>query len=72
MAANYPLALRFYRVILDCRPPRFTATALIEDGMFEEKIQLSAAILAETLWNPRRDEREIMQLALGTALRIAH
>lgn len=68
-AANYPLALRFYRAILDCRPPRFTATALIEDGMFEEKIQLSAAILAETLWNPRRDEGEIMQLALGTASR---
>lgn len=62
---NYPLAQRFYRAILDCNPPSFTATALIEDGMFEERIQPSVAILAETLWNPRRDEKEILRLALS-------
>lgn len=63
--ANYPMAMRFYREILDCNPPSFTATALIEDGMFEERIQPSVAILAETLWNPRRDEKDILRLALS-------
>jgi hypothetical protein len=63
--ANYPMAVRFYREILDCNPPSFTATALIEDGLFEEKIQPSVAILAETLWNPRRDEKEILLAALS-------
>lgn len=63
--ANYPMAVRFYREILDCNPPAFTATALIEDGMFEESIQPSVAILAETLWNPRRDEKELLLAALS-------
>lgn len=62
---NYPMAVRFYREVLDCNPPSFTATALIEDGMFEARIQPSVAILAETLWNPRRDEKEILRLALS-------
>lgn len=62
---NYPLAARFFREVLDCHPPKFTATVLIEDGMFEERIQLSAALMAEMLWNPRRDEREMLRRALS-------
>lgn len=34
--------------------------ALIEDGMFEEKISLSAAIMAQLMWNDEREYREIV------------
>ena len=34
--------------------------AVLEDGMLEEEIPLSAAIYAETLWNPDREGREIL------------
>lgn len=64
-AEHYPHAVRFFREVLDCHPPRFTATVLIEDGLFEEKIQLSAALMAEILWNPRREDGELMQRALS-------
>lgn len=37
-----------------------TVLGLIEDGLFEEKVQLSAALFAETLWNPRRKDEEIL------------
>ncbi len=60
---HYPLAARFYRDILDCSPAKMTVTGLIEDGMFGEAIQPSAAIFAETLWNPRRADEEILELA---------
>jgi hypothetical protein len=51
------LAAKFYREILDCRPPKMTVTALVEDGLFEEVIQPSAALFAETVWNPRQTRR---------------
>ncbi len=60
---HYPLAARFYREILDCSPAGMTVTGLVEDGMFEEAIQPSVALFAETLWNPRRAEGEILKLA---------
>ncbi len=60
---NFPLAADFYRQILDCNPVKMTATGLVEDGLFEEEIQLSVAIFAETLWNPRKNDREILSLA---------
>ena len=62
---NYPQAVHFYREMLDCRPPKITVTGLIEDGIFEERIQLSIAIFCETLWNPRREPEDILQLALS-------
>ena len=62
--ANYPVAARFYREILDCGPPRTTVTALVEDGLFEARIQPSVALFAETVWNPSRDERELLRRAL--------
>jgi hypothetical protein len=60
---NFPLAMEFYRQILDCNPSKTTVTGLIEDGLFEEKIQISAALFAETLWNPQREPKEILSLA---------
>lgn len=60
---SYPQAARFYRAMLDCRPERLTVTGLIEDGMLEEKIQSSVAIFAQTLWNPRRPDSELLHQA---------
>jgi hypothetical protein len=62
--ANYPLAARFYREMLAVNPV-MTATGLVEDGMFEEAIQPSVALFAETLWNPAQTDAEI----LGRAMR---
>ncbi|MCE5277874.1 MAG: hypothetical protein ABFD92_00550 [Planctomycetaceae bacterium] len=62
---NYPLAARFYREMLACKPPKITATALIEDGVFEARIQSSAALLGQILWDPRRDDGEILRQAMS-------
>ena len=62
---DYALAARFYRKMLDCGPPRMTVTALVEDGMIEEVIQPSVALFAETIWDPRRDDDEILELAMS-------
>ncbi len=42
-----------------------TVLGLIEDGLFEEKIRISAALFAETIWNPHRSEKEILDNALN-------
>jgi hypothetical protein len=62
---NYRHAVDFYRGILACSPAKMTVTGLLEDGIFDEQIQLSVTIFAETLWNPERDAEEILQLALS-------
>ncbi len=62
---NYPLAAKFYREILACKPPKVTATALIEDGVFEAAIQPSASLLAQTLWDPCREDSEILKQAMS-------
>jgi len=64
---NYPLAVRFYREILKCNPTSITVTGLVEDGLFEERIQSSVALFAETIWNPERDPGDILELALSPA-----
>ncbi len=55
--ANYPEALRFYRAMLATSLSRMTVLGLIEDGLFEEKIQISAALFAETIWNPQSQQK---------------
>jgi len=65
-ARNYPAAASFYRRILDCNPSRMTVSALIEDGMFEESIQSSVALFANTLWNPRVDDIELQARAVAS------
>lgn len=59
---NYPLAARFYREMLEVNPA-LTVTGLVEDAAFEEKIQPSVALLAETLWNPFQSDAEILRRA---------
>jgi len=60
---NYPLAARFYREILAVNP-NMTVTGLVEDGAFEEAIQPSVALFAETLWNPAQSDVQILQRAM--------
>ena len=60
---NYPLAARFYRELLACSPKPFSVTALVEDGMFEEAIQPSVALYAQTLWDPHRSDKDLLELS---------
>ncbi len=60
---NYHLAVQFYNEIMKGNSQPITATGLIEDGIFEARVQPSAAIFAETLWNPKRDPKVIRQFA---------
>ncbi|CAN5392402.1 hypothetical protein BH09VER1_BH09VER1_08120 [soil metagenome] len=60
---HYPLAARFYREMLAVNP-QLIANALVEDGAFEEAIQPSVALFAETLWNPAQSDSEILRRAL--------
>jgi hypothetical protein len=69
-AENYPAALRFYREIRNATSAPMSVVGLIEDGLFEERIQMSAALLGEMLWNPRRDEKDILHAALSPYYRI--
>lgn len=62
---HYPSAARFYREILECKIPGMTVLALVEDGMFEEVIQISVAIFAQTVWNPYRKDDKILRLAMS-------
>lgn len=63
---NYPQAALFYREMLAVNPV-ITATGLVEDGLFEETIQPSVALFAETLWNPAQTDAEILQRAMRPA-----
>jgi hypothetical protein len=60
---NYPLAALFYREVLAVNAG-ITISALVEDGAFEEAIQPSVALLAETLWNPFQRDAEILCRAM--------
>ncbi|MFC1582458.1 alpha-glucuronidase family glycosyl hydrolase [Planctomycetota bacterium] len=57
------IAAKFYREILKLKLPAVSAAGLIEDGMFEEKIQPSAYIFGETLWNPVRSDAQLLAAA---------
>jgi hypothetical protein len=69
-AANYPVAMRFYREIRETTSAPLTVVGLIDDGMFEEQIQVSAALFGEMLWNPKRDAAEVLEAALNPYYRI--
>ena len=62
----FPLAARFYREMLACRPARMRVTGLVEDGAFEERIQPGVALFAEMLWNPHRTDNELLEAALNS------
>ena len=68
--ANYPHAARFFREILAAGPRTTTATALVEDGLFEAEIHRSVALLAHVLWNPHEDEQKLPVLAASPYYRM--
>lgn len=61
----FPKGIEFYREILNCKPASMIVTGLIEDGMFEARIQSSVALFAETIWNPLREPDEILEQAVN-------
>ena len=63
---NYPVAGRFYREMLLVQPASLTVVGLVEDGLFEAKIQPSVSLLAEMLWNPQRSDDELLKQALSS------
>jgi len=60
---HYPLAARFYREVLAVNP-HVLATGLVEDGLFDGRIQPSVALLGEMLWNPHQPDGELLARAL--------
>ena len=60
----FPHAARFYREILEEKPKSTLVTGLVEDGIFEEAIQPSVALFAETLWNPYQPDDDILVKAM--------
>ncbi len=60
---NYSEALRFFQEIRDSSSSTMSVLGLMEDGMFEERIQLSAALFAEMIWNPHQDPKDVLQQA---------
>jgi hypothetical protein len=62
---NYSAALRFFREIRATSAAPMTVLALIEEGFFEQHIQVSAALLGEMLWNPRREQKQYLERAIN-------
>lgn len=60
---NYPEAVRFYKELITVGPEKITATALVEDAMFEEQIQPGIALFSHILWNPETSLTLLPQLA---------
>ena len=66
---HYPLAARFYRQLLPCATHGVMATALVEDGLFEARIQPSVALFAETVWDPHQADADLLIRAQRPYLR---
>ena len=60
---DFPLAARFYREVLAINPQALV-TGLIEDGLFDARVQPSVALFAEMLWNPHREDADLLSRAL--------
>lgn len=60
----FPFAAKFYREVLATNPKSTLVTGLVEDGLFEETIQQSVSLFAETLWNPQQPDSDILARAM--------
>ncbi|MBL8027651.1 MAG: hypothetical protein JNL74_14615 [Fibrobacteres bacterium] len=61
----YKQAVQLYRAIIQSGQKQITATALIEDGMFEAEIPYCVALFAQILWNPFANEEEITSKSMS-------
>lgn len=68
--ANYAVAMRFYREMRAATSAPMIVVGLVDDGMFEMRVQPSVSLLGETLWNPSRSEKEVLDAALNPYYRI--
>jgi len=59
----FPLAARFYREVLQINP-HMLVTGLVEDALFEARIQPSVALFGEMLWNPYREDADLLARAM--------
>ncbi len=60
---HYPLAARFYREVCAVNP-NVWATGLVEDGLFDGRVQPSVSLFAETLWNPHQSDADLLARAM--------
>ena len=60
---HYPLAARFYREVTAINPEVW-ATGLVEDGIFDGRVQPSVSLFAETLWNPHQSDADLLARAM--------
>lgn len=56
---NYPFAHSFYKEMLPLCQKGMIVQALIEDGGFEESIEISAALFGVMVWDPTVDSDEL-------------
>ncbi len=66
---HYKMASRFFREIIQSGQDHITATALVEDGMFEAAIPFSVALFSQILWDPFADEEEMAAIAMSAYYR---
>lgn len=59
--AHYRNAVDFYRAILKISPKKIAVTALIEDGMFEARMDPAVVLFSSILWDPYQDYEAIME-----------
>lgn len=59
----------FYRGMLNGHAQAMTVVGLIEDGVIEENLPISAALFAETIWNPAADAADILEKAMNLSRR---
>lgn len=59
---NGALACEFYRE-MSRAVDSMTVLALVEDGLFEEAVQPSVTLFAQTLWNPERNSADLLAMA---------
>jgi hypothetical protein len=64
----FPVALRFFCQLRQTVKSPMTVQGLIEDGLLEERIQPSAALLGEMLWNPTRSPDEYLRSIFNSYL----
>jgi hypothetical protein len=64
----YPIALHCFSAVRESFHGPMTVQGLIEDGLFEEQIQPSAALLGEMLWNPNRPPADYIRAAFNPYL----
>ncbi len=60
---HFQKAQTFYQSLLQASSGRLSVLGLVEDGLFEEAIQPSVALFAETLWDPFAAPEQLLQRA---------